>query len=111
MTTIGDLASIDALSGVSTDDHVPFVQLRASSIEGQAAPADALDVVLIGQLDPPAARVLALNILQAADAADSDAALCTLMLRRLGDDPTADTKVAAILTDLRAHREGASSDG
>lgn len=97
MTALGELASIDALSGVASDTHEPFVQLRANgSVAGPT--------VLIGQLDPPTARELALNIFEAACAAEFDAALVTLMIRRLGDVPGADAQAASILADLRAHR-------
>ena len=101
MTTIHDLVSIDALSGVATDTTAPFVQLRASS----GANEGELDVLLIGQLDPGAARGLAMVILEAADAAEFDAMLYSLMLRRLGEDPNAEAKASAILADLRTERE------
>jgi hypothetical protein len=107
MTAIYDLVSIDALSGVATDTIEPFVQLRANSgyEQGRSAGDNALDAVLIGQLDPGAARGLAMSILEAADAAEFDAMLYTLMLRRLGEDPNAEAKASAILADLRAERE------
>jgi hypothetical protein len=107
MTAIYDLASIDALSGVDTDSNEPFVQLRANSSyeQGRSSGDNALDAVLVGQLDPPAARDLAMSILEAADAAEFDAMLYTLMLRRLGEDPNAQAKASAILADLRAERE------
>jgi hypothetical protein len=101
MTRIADLASITAVSGVAADTSEAFVQLRAVSgcvIDGE------LDVVLLGQLDPSAARDLAMSILEAADAADFDAMLFALMLRRLNGDPAADAKASAILNDLRMER-------
>lgn len=104
MTRIADLASVDALSGVATDSTEPFVQLRASSPPTESAPGE-LEIVLVGQLDPPAARDLAMSILEAACAAEFDAMLYTLMLRRLGEDPNAQAKASAILADLRAERE------
>lgn len=102
MTRIADLASVDALSGVATDTSEPFVQLRAISSCVLASDAD---VVLLGQLDPAAARDLAMSILEAACAAEFDAMLYTLMLHRLGEDPNAEAKAAAILADLRTERE------
>ena len=103
MTAIYDLASIDALSGVATDTTEPFVQIRANS--AAVANEGELDAVLLGQLDPVAARGLAMSILEAADAAEFDAMLYTLMLRRLGEDPNAEAKASAILADLRSERE------
>lgn len=103
MTAIYDLASIDALSGVATDTIEPFVQLRANS--GAVANEGELDVLLLGQLDPPAARDLAMSILEAADAAEFDSMLYTVICSRLRGDPEAESKAAAILVDLRSERE------
>lgn len=105
MTALGDLVAIDAISGVATDTNEPFVQLRASSLAGAVIERVGMDVVLVGQLDPVAARGLAMGILEAADAAEFDAMLYALMKRRLGEDPDAEAKAAAVLADLRAERE------
>lgn len=93
---IADLDSLTAYSGVAVDgDHHPFVQLRAVS---------GAEIVLTGQLSPDEARGLAMNILEAACAADHDALLFGLMLERLGDRPAAEQQAAAILRDMRARR-------
>lgn len=95
MTTIHDLASIEVRSAVGVDDHKPFVHVRVVST----------DASVIGDVDPSTAIDLGLRFLEAATAAEFDAALFALMLRRLGNDPAAHLKAASILQDLREQRE------
>lgn len=67
MTRIGTLDSTEHISGVN-EDLAGFVQIRA---QGQLQ--DGTPVVLLGQLDPAALRQAALHMLEAAEAAESDA--------------------------------------
>jgi len=80
--------AIMALSGVSLFDGSPFVALTWGAGGDRA------------QLTPELARDLALNVLQAADAAEFDAGLVA-ELRRIGME---DEPIAALLWALREGR-------
>lgn len=77
---LGDLAGIHVDSGVSAKTGQPFLTVRAT---GQRA-SDGEKIVLVGQLDPAEVRTMALHWLEAAEAAETDAALLDHMTVDLG---------------------------
>ena len=98
-----DLESLEASSGVN---HVNegFVRIRA---QGQPESGSAAPVVLMGQVTPQQARVLALSFLQAAEAAEHDAAVVEVL--RSIDTP--DEAVAGFVADLCRRRRSATTGG
>jgi len=93
---IGGLANIEMTSGVS-EQHKGFVTVRATG-EYAGEP-----VILLGQLTPDEMRAHALAYLEAAEAAESDAAVFAEMTEGLRLDPGA---VGAFVAALRARRAG-----
>lgn len=81
---LDDLADIDIESGVSAFDGLPFCLIRANGARA----------TLVGQLRPTELRGMALTWLEAAEAAESDAALAE-MIRRGNPDLTADEATEA----------------
>lgn len=78
---------IEWVSGVSLFDRKPFVQLR-------------LDGKLVGQLDVEQTREIGMNALGAAEAAETDA----LILSVLGGDEESDRMAASLLVAIRGKR-------
>jgi hypothetical protein len=89
------LSGIDIESGV-TPAGKPFCHVRAVSPDGE--------VVLHGQLEPGETRALALQWLEAAEAADHDAAVFMELHEGLGLDIA---RTGQFLIHLRARRHGA----
>jgi hypothetical protein len=90
-----DFAGLWAVSGTAEDGPESFrgfVTLRSEASNGD---------VLLGQLPPAEVRALALSLLSAAEAADQDAIVFTIMVRDLGLPPEA---VAGLVTAMRAER-------
>lgn len=90
----GDLGSIDVLSGVSETTGEGYVQVTAHGRLDDDA------VVLLGQLSPAELRAHALVYLEAAEGAETDAAVWA-ELTEAGAPVEA---VAALLGALRARR-------
>lgn len=65
-----DLEGIAVEDGVSLFDGLPFVVVRATALTGE---------VLVGQLRPDELRSMALDWLETAEAAESDAALAQML--------------------------------
>jgi hypothetical protein len=91
---VEDLAEVQVTSGVSLFDGKPFCTVRSIAASG---------LVMLGQLTVAEVRGLALNWLEAAEAAESDAAVVA-QLREMGGLP--DEVVAAFVAGLRARRAG-----
>lgn len=81
-------AGIDIESGVSHRTGGPFIRLRWGPLEAQLSPAEA--------------RAHAMGILEAVEAATSDAFLAHWIVEKLGGGPA---QAAGILMDFRAWRE------
>lgn len=77
-------------SGFGHNTQRPFVQVVIDALDASA------------QMSPAEARSLALNLLEAAEAAESDAFLVTFLRDTIGAE---DRSIASILTDFRQWRE------
>lgn len=86
---------IDIETVVSVLNEEPFVLVRVGKMEGRLTPSEA--------------RAHAMSILEAAEAAESDAALVAFLKKRVGLASQAD--YAAILQDFRKYREGRAITG
>jgi hypothetical protein len=92
-----DLAGIDVEDGVSAHDGLPFCLVRATAATGD---------VLVGQLRPAEVRAMALQWLEAAEAATADAAVAHMLAvanAELPDDQRQEL-VGSALVFLRATR-------
>ena len=87
-----DLRSIDLTSGVNESGE-GFITVAASSPDG---------TILIGQLPPTEVRQMALAWLEAAEAAEQDAAV----LRTMRKLELPDHLAGMVITELRESREG-----
>lgn len=77
-------------SGFGHNTQRPFVQVVIEALDAST------------QMSPAEARSLALNLLDAADAAESDGFLVTFLRDKIGAE---DCAIASILTDFRQWRE------
>lgn len=87
-----ELATLEQTSGVSATTSAGFVTLRAVATDG---------TTMVGQLNPDATRQLALDMIAAGDAAETDALLVELLTEL--DLP--DHVVGGFLSDLRGRRD------
>ncbi len=81
MSEVKMLTGIEMTSGMAMDDpknYHGFITVRATSEDGNA---------LVGQMTPELARGLAMRWLEAAEAADQDSIVMTMLTRDVGLEP------------------------
>jgi hypothetical protein len=96
MGEISTLSSIDAESGVAQDsgpEYRGFLTIRATDENGN---------VFVGQLTPDEARQMALAWLEAAEGAEQDRIVLTMLTRDAGLDPEA---AVNFIISMRKERE------
>lgn len=94
---LGDLAGVTIEDGVSAATGLPFCLIRATATTGD---------VLVGQLRPAEVRAMALQWLEAAEAATSDAGVAHMLATANADLPDDQRQelVGSALVFLRATR-------
>lgn len=90
--TIRGLANVEVESGVAADGGHPFCTVRAVSEDGD---------VLVGQLDVPTVRKMALDWLGAAEAAEADAMILAELTETVGLDLASAGRFIASLRNRR----------
>lgn len=98
MSDFKGLTGIEVISGTAQDSPTEFrgfVTVRATAEDGS---------FLTGQLDPDELRVMAMHFLQAAEAAESDAVVMTLLVKEVELQTQAAAHVVMRMRDLRAER-------
>lgn len=90
---LGILVHVEVESGVSADTGKPFCTIRATAEAG---------TVLVGQLAPAEVRGMALQFLEAAEAAEQDAHVFAELVEVVGLD---EEQAARFIAHLRSRRD------
>lgn len=93
------LEAVNVESGVSAFDGKAFCRIECKGTEGD---------VMIGQLDPDTCRSMAVQWIEAADAAEFDAILLDFLINTIGLD---NQSVGNILVEMRKRRGEAEGEG
>ena len=102
MSELKMLTGIDMESGTAMDDpehYRGFLIVRATAEDGS---------VLVGQLNPDEVRAMALQWLEAAEAAEQDRIVMTMLTRDIGIDPPT---AARFVSAMRDERDGKVGEG